>query len=145
MLNHRDIANLSHLLNAFKSRLAEAFARRDLEYPPMQIKVLRLISSRGACTALHVAQTLDRDKAQVTRLLQALVREGVLLKKDHPSDKRSQLLSLSAHGEQVFADMQAAEQEALAEMSEHLGEECVALLSAALSTAQKTLTHGGDQ
>ena len=123
MLTHQDVSNLAGVIHTLKSRLADAFARRGIGYPPMQLKVLRMVSRIDACNAQCVAQTLDRDKAQVTRLLQELVNDGVLERIPNPVDKRSQLLHLTEEGSVLYQQMLDAEQEVLRELAGMLSSE----------------------
>ncbi len=132
MLKHQDIGRLSAILHEFKTRLGDAFSSRAISYPPMQIKVLRLVSERAPCTAQCVAQTLSRDKGQVTRLLQELVSDGILTREPNPDDKRSQLLSLSPEGEALFARMREAEQQVLADVSGQIAADDLQLFASVL-------------
>ncbi len=140
MLTHRDIGHIAGVLHAFKNRLAEAFGQRGLDFAPTQLKVLRLINQMSPCTAQALAQTLGRDKAQVTRLLQELVNAGVLEKVPNPDDKRSQLLHLTAQGNVLYQQMLEAEQEVLESMSESVRDqdaEAFSQLLERVSTALK--------
>lgn len=141
MLTHQDIGHISGVLYAFKNRLAEAFAQRGLAFAPTQLKVLRLVSHMSPCTAQALAQTLGRDKAQVTRLLQDLVNTGVLERVPNPDDKRSQLLHLTAEGESLYQQMLEAEQEVLESISKSISQSDAVAFSQLLervATALKT-------
>ena len=91
----------------YKQRLAKEFALRGIQLAPTHLKVMRLLNEKQPCTAHELAILLERDKAQVTRLLQGLVDQSLIEKRPNPSDKRSQLLLLSDYGQERMDAMQA--------------------------------------
>ena len=60
-------------------------------------------------TAKSIATAMQRDKAQITRALNELLAEDLIVKQKNPQDGRSQLLKLTAKGDEVIAKLDAIE------------------------------------
>lgn len=56
---------------------------------PVEILVLRTLVEQGEVTQQQLAQRLSKDKAQITRLIQGLVKKQLILKQCNPNDRRS--------------------------------------------------------
>lgn len=82
--------------------MAERLHTLNLDIGQMQMRALRTIWSADDVTSQHIASTLKRDKAQVTRLLNELVTKGLAYREPNPEDKRSKLLRLTAEGNHIF-------------------------------------------
>lgn len=52
---------------------------------------------------------MQRDKAQITRALNELLAADLIVKQKNPQDGRSQLLKLTAKGDEVIAKLDAIE------------------------------------
>lgn len=88
-----------HLAHAIKQQLAIQLEAQDLGIAAMHLRVLKVIGTSKACTAIDIAGLFKRDKAQITRLVSQLIDKGYIQKKPNPHDKRSQLLALTSEGE----------------------------------------------
>ncbi|WP_337880229.1 MarR family transcriptional regulator [Rheinheimera sp.] len=86
---------LFHILDLYKIALAQAFRSQQIALSPLHYKVLHLIQSLDPATPQLIAQHSGRDKAQVTRLLQDMEKQGLIEKQPHPHDKRSVCLALT--------------------------------------------------
>lgn len=95
------VESVFRLMHALKRHLDHDLEAKQLGVVPMQMRVLKIISSRQNCTANDVVQFLKRDKAQVTRLISGLITQGFIRKEPNPDDKRSQLLVFTEHGLKV--------------------------------------------
>lgn len=89
------LADLTHL---FKSQLHQAVRQEGAGLAPMEAKVLMFFARRPGSTASDLVEHSGRDKAQVTRLVQLLVDQGLLLREPDPSDRRQQRISPTAEG-----------------------------------------------
>lgn len=70
---------------------------------------------------------MQRDKAQITRVLNELQQSGYILKVDNPKDGRSQLLGPTAQGEQLMTQIIAAEKATVAHMTQALDQDEIAV------------------
>jgi len=115
------------LLRAIKGFMREAIRAEGLALSPMHFLMMKYVKQTADCTALHLAEATQRDKAQVTRLLKDLTAQGLLEKSENPGDRRSSLLSLSAEGEACYRRLAAAEEHALAQLSRGVSRKDLAL------------------
>lgn len=90
---------LFHLVHAVKRQLHNQASLLDADLAPMHIRVIKIIDRKKPCTAIDVANYLGRDKAQVTRLISALIEKGLIVKQPNLDDRRSQYLSVTQEGE----------------------------------------------
>ena len=93
--------------------------------------MLQLIHALDPATPQLIAQRSGRDKAQVTRLLQEMEKQGLIEKRPHPTDRRSICLALTRWP----ASGSAREQEA-ARLDERL---CSLLTPAEIAQLQQLL------
>lgn len=83
---------------ALKRQMHTQIEALDLGIAPMHMRVIKIVSKKPECTAMDIAKILNRDKAQVTRLLKTLIDQDLILKVPHPEDKRSQILAVTDKG-----------------------------------------------
>ena len=105
------------LVHAFKSCLAAELEAEGLSVAPTHMKILKMIAAMDGCTAQRIAQSINRDKAQVNRVIQDLVAQGMVERMRNPADKRSQLLHLSDKGKVTLESMNAVEHRVLCQMT----------------------------
>lgn len=89
------LADLTHL---FKSRLHQAVRHEGAGLAPMEAKVLMFFARRPGATASDLVEHSGRDKAQVTRLVQLLVDQGLLRREPDPADRRQLRITPTAEG-----------------------------------------------
>lgn len=64
-----------------------------------QCHILTELGRSGAQPMAELGQRLCLEKSWVSRALESLVKEGLVAKKDHPTDARSRIVSLTAAGQ----------------------------------------------
>jgi len=64
-----------------------------VDLSPIEILVLRTLVEHGEVTQQQLAQRISKDKAQITRLIQGLVKKKLIVKQRNPYDKRSFLIA----------------------------------------------------
>lgn len=103
-------------------RLARAVARlnrrlrqeRQTDLTATQLSVLGSIMKLGTATPSAIAAHERVRPPSITRTLNCLVDDGLVLRDQHPDDGRQVLISLSAKGEDVLAEERARRDEWLA-------------------------------
>ncbi|MDO6459366.1 MarR family transcriptional regulator [Granulosicoccaceae sp. 1_MG-2023] len=140
MPNDNLFAHIAELFHAGKTALSREFQDAGLCYPPAFLKVTRLIDHIQPCTAQTIVQTLQRDKAQITRLLNDMEKQGLIKREPNPEDRRSQLLSLSEKGKEDLARMQAIEQQMMGKMMQGISDDERARLSRTLLQIRRNLS-----
>ena len=88
----------------------------NLGISQMQMRALRAIWSTDDMTSQYIASTLKRDKAQVTRLVNELVEQGLVEREPNPEDMRSKLLRLTEAGNHIFRQIEEVQREVYSEM-----------------------------
>ncbi|MBY5980869.1 MarR family winged helix-turn-helix transcriptional regulator [Ferrimonas balearica] len=114
------------LVHALKREMQQQIDAMGLAITPMHVRVLKVISRREPCTANDVVMLLQRDKAQVTRLLKPLLEHGLLQKQANPEDKRSQFLQVTDAGAAIVERLQAIDAHMLAQLSQSVPPEDLA-------------------
>ncbi|MEH0715197.1 MarR family winged helix-turn-helix transcriptional regulator [Vibrio owensii] len=123
MSNPKSLDNLFHLVHVLKRQLHEQIEQLELPIAPMHVRVIKIISKQSPCTAMDVVNFLNRDKAQVTRLIKTLIEEGFIEKRPNPEDKRSQCLLTTEKGNEVLAKIKAVDAEIFQKMTLNVSEE----------------------
>ncbi|AQW59447.1 MarR family winged helix-turn-helix transcriptional regulator [Vibrio owensii] len=123
MSNPKSLDNLFHLVHVLKRQLHEHIEQLELPIAPMHVRVIKIISKQSPCTAMDVVNFLNRDKAQVTRLIKTLIEEGFIEKRPNPEDKRSQCLLTTEKGNEVLSKIKAVDAEIFQKMTLNVSEE----------------------
>ena len=104
------------MVHAVKRNVHEKIEALDLDIAPMHVRVLKIITKKPQCTAVDIANFLDRDKAQVTRLLSALIKQELIVKEPNPEDKRSQCLAITERGKAIVDQLSEVDSEMFEKM-----------------------------
>ncbi|EGR9007363.1 MarR family transcriptional regulator [Vibrio vulnificus] len=102
MSDPKSLDTLFKLVHALKRNVHKHIEKLDLDIAPMHVRVLKIIAKKPQCTAVDIANFLDRDKAQVTRLLSSLIKQELIVKEPNPEDKRSQCLRVTPIGQEII-------------------------------------------
>lgn len=120
-MNSRYLADpLQQLSHAYKSYMRRAILEAGIGLPITHVRVLKSIAAGERCTAQALAACMRRDKAQITRVLNDLLATGLIVKRDNPADRRSQLLELSSAGQGLMQQIQRCEAAAASRMTRGL-------------------------
>jgi DNA-binding MarR family transcriptional regulator len=132
------VETIRFLAHAVKKQLAVQLEVEALGLVPMQVRVMKVIHRRSSCTALDIANFTQRDKAQITRLINGLMEQGLIEKVPNPQDKRSQLLLLTQEGDRIQAGLSKLTMRAEQSMTEGIAEEDMQVF---FTVAQKMLRN----
>ena len=105
MSESKSLESLFQLVHMLKRHMHEHIEQLNLNITPMHLRVLKIINKKQSCTAIDIAQFLNRDKAQVTRLLNELIKQTLIEKVPNPEDKRSQRLLVTSDGLEILAQL----------------------------------------
>lgn len=111
------------LVHGLKRCMQREIEKLDLTITPMHVRVLKIVGYHQNCTSVDIANLLDRDKAQVTRLIKTLLDDGFIEKLPNPHDKRSQCLSLTEQGNEITRKISDLDKKVFAEMTAGLSEQ----------------------
>lgn len=99
---------LPYLLNQAAetcSRDFQATYRAAYGLSRTQWRVLANLGRFGAMTARDICRITHMEKTKVSRAVAALQDQGHLTRSPDPSDRRAEILSLTASGQAMFADL----------------------------------------
>jgi DNA-binding MarR family transcriptional regulator len=114
-------------------QLAKHMKAKGLPITPDQFRVLTHLWQNDGCSQQDLATGSNRDRANVTRIIDILEREGIVKRNDHESDRRVYKISLTGKGkdlETVSAECgQAAIRDAVKGISKEDLETCMRVLN----------------
>ncbi|PTO97326.1 MarR family transcriptional regulator [Vibrio sp. 10N.286.48.B8] len=123
MSDNTSLESIFRLVHSLKRQMSEQIESLDSEIAPMNIRVMKIITKKSPCTAIDIAHYLNRDKAQVTRLVNALINQELVKKSPNPEDKRSQLLILTNKGQEVMSKVSDIDRDMLKRMTRGMAED----------------------
>jgi DNA-binding MarR family transcriptional regulator len=86
---------------ALYRHLAKLMKEKDLPITPDQFRVLTHLWQRDGLSQQELALGSDRDRANVTRIIDILEREGIVRRNDHESDRRTYRIELTKKGKDL--------------------------------------------
>jgi DNA-binding MarR family transcriptional regulator len=126
---------LPYLLNQAAEATSRGFQtayRERYGFTRTQWRVLANLGKFGAMTAREICRISHIEKTKVSRAVAAMEQSGLLSRSPSPTDRRAEVLSLTAEGERAFADLGRLAVGFDARLREMLGagqsEELIALL-----------------
>lgn len=87
-------------MSIFK-RLSKLMKDANLPITPDQFRVLTHLWQNDGCPQQELANSSNRDRANVTRILDILEREGIVMRKNHESDRRVYRIYLTEYGKSL--------------------------------------------
>lgn len=126
---------LPYLLNQAAeaaSRDFQATYRAAYGLSRVQWRVLANLGKFGAMTARDICRISHMEKTKVSRAVAALEDQGLLSRAPDPGDRRAEILSLTAKGAAVFADLGQRAIRYDAALRAELGAEATAQIDALL-------------
>jgi DNA-binding MarR family transcriptional regulator len=114
-------------------QLAKHIKDKGLPITPDQFRVLTHLWQHDGCSQQDLALGSNRDRANVTRIIDILEREGIVKRNDHETDRRIYKISLTKKGKDLEKDAadcgQAAIRDALKGISKEDIETCLKVLN----------------
>jgi DNA-binding MarR family transcriptional regulator len=108
--NYRLIHDIYVLLDADDRRVLQQFDLTSSQY-----RVLTLLAAQPEWRLIDLSQAMLCVRSTVTRIVDNLEVSGLVLRVDHPADRRAQRLTLTPEGRQLLDRAQAAHTESLEE------------------------------
>lgn len=130
MVDNKTLDSVFNLVHSLKRFMHEQIENIDIPLAPMQVRVMKILSRNKGCTAIDIANFLQRDKAQVTRMLKPLIEQQMIAKQPNPEDKRSQRLVLTDKGQAIIEQIKRLDIGMLETMCQGLSEQEIALFQA---------------
>ncbi len=89
-------------------RVSEEYYRRQFDLSLPECRVIGITGGYGSVSFKKVASDTYLEKSYASRVVSSLVERNILEKQENPSDSRSVLLRLTAHGIKVHDEMHQA-------------------------------------
>jgi DNA-binding MarR family transcriptional regulator len=119
-----DIEKILENFHIIKHSLAEGFmAQKDSSVTPSQGFVLHFVAKKKKSTVKEIAEKLGITSSATTQLIDGLVRNDILERKEDPDDRRAVNLTLSATGKKKVAYMKEKGMEKMKEIFNPLSNE----------------------
>lgn len=99
----------NHLARLFGMHLARAI--EPLGLAPAQFMTLLELWDRDGLTQSELVERLDVEQATLALTLQRMERDGLILRKPHPEDRRARLIWLTDQAKELEAPAKAAAEE----------------------------------
>ncbi|ARD22917.1 MULTISPECIES: MarR family winged helix-turn-helix transcriptional regulator [Shewanella] len=138
MQDRKSLEGLFQLVHVLKRQLHDNIEQLDIDVAPMHVRVLKIINKKSPCTAIDIANFLNRDKAQVTRLLNTLITQGLIVKEPNPEDKRSQCLRLTEESQLIMGKINQIDKQIYQQMTQGLADDELTLFQ---TVAQKMVVN----
>jgi len=131
---------LFRLLFLIRGRMKDIVQDADADLSPMHVLVLRALVEEGDMPQSLLVKKMRRDKAQVTRLINELVKKKLVIKTRDEQDKRSYILKPATEVRKKVLYFIGKEQALVSEMLQGISDRDVEKLGKLLTTMQRNLT-----
>jgi DNA-binding MarR family transcriptional regulator len=117
-----DPEELAKLVSDFGKAYARWIAARTEHSgtTPARARLLSALQCRGSCPMNEIGAVLCVTPRSITKLVDGLEAEGLVVRGPHPTDRRVTLLTLTAKGLYVSKESAMANYAAIAQLYEHL-------------------------
>ena len=108
-----------------RKELAQRFGEAGFKITAQEWAILLILWKQGEQTPSDLAKVTFRDRTTVTRLIDRMVRGGLVERTEHPSDRRKQLLRPTGRGMALRDDLVPIAAKLLAEVHQAIPAEHV--------------------
>lgn len=115
---------------------------RPAELPMQQFRALRVVEKHPGASLLTVANHLDLTPASASKLVDALVRDGLVTRVDSPEDRRKVVLNATPAGRLALEVARKAALGRLADLLAKLSERDRSTVIRAMDILSRALTEG---
>ncbi|MCB9992970.1 MAG: MarR family transcriptional regulator [Hyphomicrobiaceae bacterium] len=131
--------------NRFYTRVVGLIDRHVLHspYALAEARLLYEIWARGPVRSRELAETLDMDPGQLSRLVKALARRGLIESRRDEKDGRVFWLTLTSKGKDAATELNTLSEESVARLVEPLSPEKQVRLTGAMTTITRLLSRSG--
>jgi DNA-binding MarR family transcriptional regulator len=109
----------------------------ELSLTLAQLKSLSFISSEGNTNVRKLAAALSVTSANVTGIVDRLVKQGLVTRRENPEDRRMLLLQVTDKGRALITDLRERQTSRLSEILDYMSPDEVSILAQGLSSLLK--------
>ncbi len=125
MVNRKEIIEeLLQNMHAMRHKLMVGYtAKKEVPITPSQGFVLRFVAKNSSVNVKAIAESLHISSSAATQLIDGLVGNGYLVRKDNPDDRRVSALSLSEKAHKLFKEFKEQSVQKMTELFKILTDE----------------------
>jgi DNA-binding MarR family transcriptional regulator len=97
-----------HVLARLSERFYEQYYRRAFGLPLLECRIIGITGGFGQVSFKRTCEEANLDKSHASRLVNHLIKRGLVQKVSNPSDQRSVMLSLTRAGRETHRALHAA-------------------------------------
>jgi DNA-binding MarR family transcriptional regulator len=97
-----------HVLARLSERFYEQYYRREFGLPLLECRLIGITGGFGQVSFKRACEEANLDKSHASRLVNHLIKRGLVEKVSNPSDQRSVMLSLTRAGRDTHRALHAA-------------------------------------
>ncbi|WP_371361911.1 hypothetical protein SRRS_32060 [Sporomusa rhizae] len=144
-VNDNVIQDIRHF-NRFYTKLLGVLDRTVLDtgYSLTEARVIIEIGMLGQCIANNLVDSLKIDRSYLSRVIAKLSKEGLLIKEDSTLDNRSNLISLTAKGTELYKQLNKKSDEQIVRLLQGLSEKEIKQLHTSMLLILKKLERIND-
>lgn len=124
---------------ALYRRLAKYMQERNLPITPDQFRVLTFLWQQDGRSQQELAVFSNRDRANVTRLIDILEREGIVERRDDEYDRRVFKIHLTKKGRDLEGDATICAQQAIKDALKGISKEDIEICMSVLKKSIENL------
>ncbi len=114
---------LFELVHRIKTTIMKELRSAEINLTPMHLIVLRNLSKYGEQSQQQIACRLNRDKAQIARVVTELERKGLISKTQDPGDKRCIKLCINHESKECLQKFTEIEKNIIGQLLEGFSDE----------------------
>jgi DNA-binding MarR family transcriptional regulator len=97
-----------HVLARLSERFYEQYYRREFGLPLLECRIIGITGGFGQVSFKRTCEEANLDKSHASRLVNHLIKRGLVQKVSNPSDQRSVMLSLTRAGRETHRALHSA-------------------------------------
>ncbi len=134
-VNEREVFSIltGKISTTINRALLRAFAQEDLNITTEQWTVLSCLWKEDEVTQSHLCDLTRKDKPSMTRLIDNLQRNGIVVRVPHATDRRVNLIHLTQYGSELRVKVTDVVQDVVNKSLENVSENEVAIARTVLN------------
>jgi len=138
-----DYHRINHALRVIhmniRCKMSAEVKRQNVDFSPLEHIAMGHILKSGGASQQMLVESMNKDKAQIARIVARLLQQDLIIKQENPEDKRAVLLNLSNKGENLLTRLDLVEIEIMSEMLSGFSDKESALFCELLERINKNL------
>jgi DNA-binding MarR family transcriptional regulator len=125
---------------ALHNRLFENFKKDGIDVSPEQWGIMVRLMANESISQSDIALKSSRNHSSITRIIDTMSQKNLVVRVDHPTDRRTNLITLSSNGKKLLEKLMKSAENTLAESKENISETDMQTCKDVLMRVIKNLT-----